>query len=105
MEYLTELEMSEDGCIYELNGGYIVVEFACRGGSDTLYYTNDIKEARNKIGIGEPEEEEPLQLELHEGDKIYDIMCEHERLSWPRLKKCMEEQGFYKDDEWTIRKK
>lgn len=104
MEYLTELEMSEDGCIYELNGGYIVVEFACRGGPDALYYTNDVKEARDKIGIGEPEEEEPLQLELHEGDKLIDLMTEHETLTMPRLKQLMTEQGFYMD-QYIIRKK
>lgn len=104
MKYLTELEMSEDGCIYELNGGYIVVEFACRGGSDTLYYTNDIKEARDKIGVGEPEEEEPFNLELHEGDKLIDLMTEYEALTMPRLEQLMAEQGFYMD-QFVIRKK
>lgn len=106
MEYLTELEMSEDGCIYELNGGYIVVEFACRGGPDTLYYTNDIKEARDKIGIGEPEEEELVNFELHEGDELIDLMSKYDTLSMPRLKQLMEEQGYYLDKKhFVIRKK
>lgn len=108
MKSLTELGTSEDGCVYGLNGGYIVVVFACRGGPDTLYYTDNREEAFDKIGIRDPDiEEEPLQLELHEGDNLYDIMCEHETLSWswPRLRKYMEEHGFYKDDKWIIRKK
>lgn len=96
MQYLTELEMSEEGCIYELNSGYVVVVFACRGGPDSLYYTNDIKEARDKIGIGEAEEE-PFNLELHEGDVLFDLMCEHEALTWPRFKELMAEQGFELD--------
>lgn len=105
MECLTELEMSEDGCIYELNGGYIVVEFACRGGTDTLYYTNDIKEARDKIGIGEPEEKE-LHIKLVNGMKLIDLMVEYEELSMPQLRKLMEEQGYYLDKEhFIIRKK
>jgi len=106
MECLTELEMSEDGCIYELNGGYVVVVFACRGGSDTLYYTNDIKEARDKIGLGEPEEEESVQIQLHNGERLIDLMIEYETLSYPRLKELMEEQGYYLDKEhFVIRKK
>jgi hypothetical protein len=105
MECLTELEMSEDGCIYELNGGYIVVVFACRGDSDTLYHTNDIREARDKIGVGEPEEEEPVQIQLHNGERLIDLMIENETLSYPRLKQLMEEQGYYLDEQKVIRKK
>ena len=106
MEYLTELEMSEDGCIYELNGGYVVVVFACRGGPDTLCYTRDIREARDKIGIGEPGEEEELHIDLVNGMKLIDPMTEYEALSWPQLNKLMEEQGYYLDKEhYIIRKK
>lgn len=105
MEYLTELAMSEDGCIYELNSGYVVVVFACRGGPDTLYYTNDIKEARDKIGIGEPDAEEELHIELVNGMKLVDLMTEYETLSMPQLNKLMEEQGYYLDKKHYIIKK
>ena len=104
MECLTELEMSEDGCIYELNGGYIVVVFACRGGSDTLYHTNDIREARDKIGIRKLEEEE-LHIKLENGMRVIDLMTEYEALSMPRLKQLMEEQGYYLDKEHLIIRK
>lgn len=98
MECLIELGMSEDGCVYGLNGGYIVVVFACRGGPDTLYYTDDREEAFDEIGMGEPDaKEEPFNLELHEGDVLFDLMCKYESLTWPRFKELMAEQGFKLD--------
>lgn len=98
METLTCLDMTEDGCIYEMDNGYIVVAFACRGGEDTLYFTKDINEAKEKIGLIAPEEgSEPLNLELHEGDDLFDLMCKYEALTWPRFKELMAEQGFELD--------
>ena len=98
MKRLTYLDMTEEGCIYEMDNGYIVVVFACRGGEDTLYFTRDIKEAKEKIGLIIPEEEsESLNLELHEGDDLFDLMCEYESLTWPRFKELKAEQGFELD--------
>ena len=106
MECLTELGMSEDGCVYGLNGGYVVVVFACRGGPDTLYYTKDREEAFGKIGMREPDAEEKLHIELVNGMRLMDLMVEYETLSKPQLDKLMEEQGYYLDkNDFIIKKK
>ena len=104
MKCLTELAMSEDGCVYGLNGGYVVVVFACRGGPDTLYYTDDREEAFDKIGMREPDAEEKIRIELVNGMNLIDLMTEYEALTMPRLKQLMAEQGFYMD-QFIIRKK
>ena len=106
MKCLTELAMSEDGCVYGLNGGYVVVVFACRGGPDTLYYTDDREEAFDEIGMREPDAEEELHIKLENGMRLMDLMMEYETLSKPQLDKLMEEQGYYLDKEhFIIRKK
>lgn len=106
MKSLTELGMSEDGCVYGLNGGYVVVVFACRGGSDSLYYTDDREEAFDKIGMREPDAEEELYIKLENGTRLMDLIMEYETLSKPQLDKLMEEQGYYLDKErFIIRKK
>ena len=107
MEQLYEMGMTEDGCIYAMDEGkgFIVVVFACRGGADSLYFTKDVREAKDKIGLRDPEKDEPLDFELHEGDVLIDLMTKYEELGMTRLREMMEEQGFYMDDKFFIRKK
>ena len=99
------LTMVEDfdvnGAIWKIGDNeYIVQKNMC--GEDDLYWTDSLEEAHREFIS---EEEELVSFELHEGDDLIDLMTEHETLTMPRLKQLMEEQGFYKDDKWVIRKK
>ena len=99
------LTMVEDfdvnGAIWKIGDNeYIVQKNMC--GEDDLYWTDSLEEAQRE-SISEAEE--LVSFELHEGDDLIDLMTEHETLTMPRLKQLMEEQGFYKDDKWVIRKK
>ena len=91
-----------DGAIWKIGDNeYIVQKNIC--GEDDLYWTDSLEEARKEF-ISDEEEEELVTLELHEGDKLIDLMTEYELLTMPRLKQLMEEQGFYMD-QFVIRKK
>ena len=91
-----------DGAIWKIGDNeYIVQKNIC--GEDDLYWTDSLEEARKEF-ISDEEEEELVTLELHEGDKLIDLMTKYEALTMPRLKQLMEEQGFYMD-QFVIRKK
>lgn len=90
-----------DGAIWKIGDNeYIVQKNICD--EDDLYWTDSLEEARKEF-ISE-EEEELVTFELHEGDKLIDLMTEYEALTMPRLKQLMAEQGFYMD-QFVIRKK
>lgn len=94
-------EFSEEGAIWKIGDNeYIVQKNRC--GEDDLYWTDSLEEAYKEF-VSE-EEEELVNFELREGDKLIDLMTEYEALTMPRLKQLMAEQGFYMD-QFVIRKK
>ena len=87
-------EFSEEGAIWKIGDNeYIVQKNRC--GEDDLYWTDSLEEAYKEF-VSE-EEEELVNFELHEGDDLFDLMCEYESLTWPRFKELMAEQGFELD--------
>lgn len=93
-------EFSEEGAIWKIGDNkYIVQKNMC--GEDDLYWTDSLEEAYKEFVS---EEEELVNFELHEGDKLIDLMTEYEALTMTRLKQLMREQGFY-IDQCIIRKK
>lgn len=87
-------EFSEEGAIWKIGENeYIVQKYIY--GEDDLYWTDSLEEAHKEF-MGE-EEEELVDFKLHEGDKLIDLMIEHEALSLPRLRTLMRQQGFYMD--------
>ena len=96
-------EFSEEGAIWKIGDNeYIVQKNRC--GEDDLYWTDSLEEAYREF-VSE-EEKELVNFELHEGDKLIDLMTEYEALTMPRLKQLMAEQGYYLDKEhFIIRKK
>lgn len=104
MERLTVVEeFSEEGAIWKIGDNeYIVQKNRC--GEDDLYWTDSLEEAYKEF-VSE-EEEELVNLTLHDEDKLVDLMTEYETLSMPRLKQLMAEQGFYLDkSDLTIKRK
>lgn len=84
-----------DGAIWKIGDNEYIVQ-KNMGGEDDLYWTDSLEEARKEF-IGEEEESEPLNFELHEGDDLFILMCKCESLTWPRFKELMAEQGFEMD--------
>lgn len=95
-------EFSEKGAIWKIGDNeYIVQKNMC--GEDDLYWTDNLEEAYKEFVS---EEEELVNFELHESDKLIDLMTEYEALTMPRLKQMMIEQGFYLDkSDFIIKKK
>lgn len=54
MKLLNKLyEQDFEGAIYSFNDGYIVIVYTCREVEDKVYFTTDLKAAKEAIGMYE----------------------------------------------------